>query len=129
MEELQSFKPKESNQIATKTFRFALRIVKAYKCLKYEREVYVLSKQLLRSGTSIGANVHEALYAQTRADFVTKMSISLKEASETLYWIELLKESDLFSEAESESLRVDCVEIIKMLTSIIKTAKTEQENK
>ncbi len=83
----------------------------------------MLSKQLLRSGTSIGANIREAIRAQSKADFIAKMSISLKEASESEYWIELLTESDYIDLSQGESLRDDCNEIICIITKIIKTAK------
>ncbi len=113
---------KTDNVIVEKSKSFALRIVKAYKFL-VEKNEYVLSKQMLRSGTSIGANVKEAVYAQSTADFISKMSIALKEASETEYWIELLIESEYITEQAGNSLKNDCVEIIKILTSIINSKK------
>ena len=100
---------KTDNVIVEKSKSFALRIVKAYKFL-VEKNEYVLSKQMLRSGTSIGANVKEAVYAQSTADFISKMSIALKEASETEYWIELLIESEYITEQAGNSLKNDCVE-------------------
>jgi four helix bundle protein len=110
--------------IKTKSKAFALRIIKLYQYLteSAERKEYVLSKQVLRNGTSIGANVKEGLRGQTKPDFVAKMSIALKEASETEYWIELMQESEILSKTESESLLEDCVELIKILTSIVKSA-------
>ena len=115
---------KETNEniIALKSKSFALRCIKAYKYLNDEKGEYVLSKQLLRSGTSIGANVKEALRGQSKPDFAAKMNIALKEASETEYWIELLVESGILSVKASESLLDDCIELIKILTSIVKTA-------
>ncbi len=110
------------NIIALKSKAFALRCINAYRYLTQEKNEFVLSKQLLRSGTSIGANVKEGLRGQTKPDFVAKISIALKEASETEYWIELMKESEILSKTESESLLENCVELIKILTSIVKSA-------
>ena len=98
------------NIIEIKSFDFAVRIVNLYKYLTDIKKEYVLSKQLLRSGTSIGANVAEAEQAQSRPDFVSKMNIALKETSETKYWIKLLKTTDFLSEKESSSLLANCVE-------------------
>ena len=109
--------------IQDKSFQFAVRIVKLAKVLRNDRSEYVLSKQLLRSGTSIGANIAEAQQAQSRADFISKMSIALKEAVETNYWLRLLQATDYLSEAEFSSIHSDCRELEKMLTAIIKTAK------
>lgn len=117
-----------NNPIAVKSKQFALRIIRLYKILSSNRSEYVLSKQLLRSGTSIGANVREALQAQSRADFIAKMSISLKEASESEYWIELLTDSEYITKTEGESIRNDCVDLICMLTKIIKTSKLNRLN-
>ena len=111
------------NIIEGKSFAFAVRIVNAYKCLNENKKEYVLSKQLLRSGTSIGANVAEAEQAQSRADFISKMNIALKEAAETKYWIRLLEKTEYFTEKESVSLLEDCVEIEKILVSIVKSTK------
>lgn len=104
---------------------FALRIIKLYNYLKSERGEYVLSKQLLRSGISIGANIAEAEYAITKKDFLSKIYISLKEASETKYWLDLLHDADLLSNKEHSSIVADCEELLKLLTSI---AKTTSEN-
>ena len=109
--------------ITEKTYHFALRIVKAYRYLKEEQNEYVLSKQMLRSGTSIGANCKEAIYAQSTLDFINKLSIALKEASETEYWLDLLHDSQYIDDKSYESIQQECVEIIKLLTSIIKTTK------
>ena len=109
--------------ISEKSFAFAVRIVKMCRHLRSEKRELVLSQQLLRSGTSIGANVSEAKQAQSRADFIAKMSIALKETAETKYWLRLLHETDDLNEAEFRSVFSDCSELEKILTSIIKTAK------
>jgi len=117
--------------IEEKSKGFAVRVVKLYRYLTMtanERE-YVLSKQLLRSGTSIGANVKEALRGQSRADFHSKMNIALKEACETEYWIELLKETNYISEDQFLSLQDDYKEIIKILMSITKSTAPMAEDK
>lgn len=106
-----------------KSFLFAVRIVNLAKHLNTSKKENILSKQLLRSGTSIGANIAEAEQAQSRADFISKMSIALKEAVETNYWLRLLQATDYLSEAEFSSIHSDCRELEKMLTAIIKTAK------
>ena len=110
--------------IKDKTKSFALRIIKLYKYLTLVSDMkeYVMSKQVLRCGTSIGANVKEALRGQSKADFRAKMNIALKEASETEYWLELLHESDYISEEQFQSIIADNIEIIKILTSIVKNA-------
>lgn len=114
---------KDDNVIYSKSFRFAIDIVNAYKYLTVKQKEYVLSKQLLRSGTSIGANVREAIEAQSRKDFIAKLSIALKEAGETKYWIELLEATDYIDRAKSEMLLVKINEILKILNAIIKTTK------
>ena len=114
-----------NNIIETKSFDFAVRIVKLYKFLCEQKKEFTLSKQLLRSGTSIGANVAEAEQAQSKADFVAKINIALKEASETKYWIKFLSATDYLSINESNSILSDCVEIEKILVSIIKTSKNQ----
>ena len=111
------------NVIEQKSFQFAIRIVNLYKHLNTVKKEFVLSKQLLRSGTSIGANVAESQQAQSRADFRSKMEISLKETSETKYWLLLLKETDYLTEEQFTSIFADCVEIEKILVSIIKRIK------
>ena len=111
------------NLIETKSFDFAVRIVKLCTSLQTDRKEYVLSKQLLRSGTSIGANITEAQQAQSRPDFISKMSIALKEAVETNYWLRLLKAGNLLSENEYASIFADCTELEKLLTSIVKTSR------
>lgn len=115
-------KVKSESIIAAKAYSFALEIVKIYKILS-ERKEYVLSKQLLRSGTSIGANINEAIAGQSKRDFVYKLNISLKEARETNYWLNLLKDSAYINPVEYENLNNKCNEIVKMLTSIIMTTK------
>ncbi|MEE0957018.1 MAG: four helix bundle protein [Ruminococcus sp.] len=110
------------NIIVEKSKRFALRIIKLYKYL-CERNEYVLSKQVLKSGTSIGANVKEAVRGQSKADFYSKMNIALKESSETEYWLELLVESDYISREAFDDIYNDCQELIKILVAITKTQK------
>lgn len=109
--------------IRQKTIDFAVRVVNLYKYIINEKKEYVLSKQLLRSGTSIGANVNEAIYGQSKKDFISKLHISLKEASETEYWLELLNKTGYIDEREYQSISNDNIEILKILTSIIKTSK------
>jgi four helix bundle protein len=109
--------------VKNKSYEFALRIIKAYKYLSEECREFVLSKQVLRSGTSIGALVKEAEHAQSRADFVNKMNIALKEANETEYWLMLLKDSEYIDEKVFTSIHNDCSELIKLLASIVKTTK------
>ena len=110
-----------------KSMDFAVRIVNLYKHLCKEKSEYVLSKQMLRSGTSIGANVREGLQGQSRADFISKMNISLKEAVETEYWLELLYRTEYMSEKEYKSMQEDCSEIAKILTSVVKTSKSSTD--
>ena len=109
--------------VENKSKKFAIRIVKLYQYLSEEQREFVLSKQLLRSGTSVGANVREALQGQSKADFTAKMSISLKEINETEYWLELLFETGYLNQEQYESIASDCKELIKMLTSIVKTSR------
>ena len=109
-----------------KSFDFAVRIVNLYKYITINKKEYVLSKQLLRSGTSIGANVTEAQRGQSKADFATKMSIALKEANETDYWLKLLYKTEYISKAEYESIDKDIKEIISLLMSICKTANNNK---
>ena len=111
--------------IKDKSMNFAIRIVSCYKFLVEEKHEYTLSKQILRCGTSIGANVKEALRGQSRPDFISKMNISLKEASECEYWIELLEKTEYLPSNIATSLLSDCQELIKMLTSIVKTSKEQ----
>ncbi len=118
---------KDENVIVDKSKSFALRIIKLYKYLVAEKKEYVLSKQVLKSGTSIGANVKEAIRGQSKADFYAKMNIALKETSETEYWLELLYESNYIEKRAFEDIFSDCKEIIKILMAITKTQKSEQD--
>ena len=118
---------RNENAIEAKSFDFAIRIVKLYQYLTNEKKEFVLSKQLLRSGTSIGANVAEAERAQSQADFYAKMSIALKEANETDYWLRLLYKTDYLTENEYNSINRNINEIIALLVSITKTIKSSLE--
>ena len=111
------------NIIVVKSKAFAIRIVKLSKYLNCSKKEFVLSKQIMRSGTSIGANVKEAVRGQSKADFYAKMNIALKEASETEYWLEILNETDYIDNGLFESIYSDCTELIKILMSITKTQK------
>ncbi|MDR0604865.1 MAG: four helix bundle protein [Bacteroidales bacterium] len=113
------------NILSPKSYRFALEIISLYKCLSSEKREFILSKQLLRSGTSIGALVREAEHAQSKADFLNKINIALKEANETEYWLLLLKDTDYLTEREFETIHKDSIELIKILASIVKTTKTK----
>ncbi len=113
------------NIIKSKSFEFALRVVKLHRYLAGEKYEFVLSKQLLRSGTSIGVLVRESEHAESKADFIHKLSIALKEANETEYWLELLYKSDYIDETNYTSHVSEIKEILKLLISIIKTSKTK----
>ena len=104
-----------------KTKAFAVRIIRFYKYLSEEKHEYVLAKQILRAGTSIGANVRESYSAQSRADFINKLNIALKEADETQYWLEIFLESEIITQSEYDSLYTDLKEICALLASSIKT--------
>ena len=112
------------NQIVVDSKAFALRIIKFYKYLNEEKGVKVLSKQVLRSGTSIGANVRESVNAQSKMDFINKLSIALKEANETEYWLELLHETEIIDEKQFESIYDNCCKLTATLTKIIKSTKS-----
>ncbi len=114
----------KENVIVEKSFAFAIRVVKAYKFLTENKKEFVLSKQFLRSGTSIGANVEEAVGGQSKADFLAKLSIAYKEARETHYWIRLLKETNYFEDSQAQSLLDDLEEILKIIGKIQITSKT-----
>ena len=114
---------KENNQIAIDSKKFAIRIVKLYKYLNDVKKEFVISKHILRSGTSIGANISESVYAQSRQDFISKLSISLKEASETKYWLEILYETDFIDDTQFESLSDDNSKLIGTLVNIINSTK------
>ena len=105
-----------------KSTQFAKRIINLYRCLTKERGEYTLSKQILRSGTSIGANITEAIHGSSRKDFIAKLQIAKKEAAETRYWLELLHSGEYISGKEYKSMVADCNEILSILVSIIKTA-------
>ena len=109
--------------VGEKSLAFAKRIAKFYRFLIDKKKETVLSKQILRSGTSIGANVREGLYAQSRKDFVSKMNIALKEAGETDYWLEVFHSAEYLTDIEYTSMKKDNDELIKLLTAIIKTTK------
>lgn len=113
------------NVIRKKSFAFALEIVALYKFLNSEKREFVLSKQLLRSGTSIGANVREAEHAQSKADFIHKLLIALKEANETDYWLELLYQSHFLTVMQFQSMKEGITQQLKLLTSIINTTKNK----
>ena len=113
----------KNNPLKEKSFDFAIRIVKLYQFLTDNKKEYILSKQLLRSGTSVGAMVRESEHAESKADFKHKLAIAQKEINETIYWLELLKETDFLSKSQFESIHEDGIEIIKLLTSILKTIK------
>ena len=110
------------NASVEKSFEFAVRIVNVYKYLTREHKEYVISKQLLRCGTSIGANISEAQRGQSKADFIAKMSIALKEANETQYWLRLLFHTDYLTKEEFNSIHKDLAEVLSVLTAICKTS-------
>jgi four helix bundle protein len=113
----------ENNVVRDKSFQFALRIIKLYRYLKEEKKEYVLSKQILRSGTAIGALVRESQHAESKADFIHKLSIALKEANETDYWIELLFQSGYIEEISYRSIHKDIDELLSLLVAIVKKSK------
>ncbi len=114
---------KENNIIQIKSYEFALNIITLYQKIAKEKKEFVLSKQLLKSGTSIGANVEEAIGGQSKKDFIAKLSIAYKEARETHYWLRLLTDSDYIDNPVSNKLTKDIVEILKIIGSILKTMK------
>ena len=113
----------DNNIVAEKSIDFAIRIVKCYKYLREKKKEDVISKQMLRSGTSIGANIHEGTQAQSPADFISKMSIALKEATETSYWLTILSRTKFLEDDAYDSMKSDLDEIIRILISSIKTTK------
>lgn len=115
----------KENVIVSKSYAFALEVIKTYKTLVSTTKEYVLSKQLLRSGTSIGANVNESISSETKKDFIHKLAIALKEARETSYWLNLLKDSEYISVSEHTRLNSSCSELIRIITSIIMTTKAK----
>ena len=118
----------KENIVKNKSFEFAIRVVKLYQFLCDQQKEFVLSKQLLRSATSVGAMVREAEHAETKKDFIHKMAIAQKEINETMYWLELLYQTQYLNKEQFESVNNDALEIIKLITSIIKTAKTNIKN-
>ena len=114
----------KNNPLKDKSYQFAIRIVKLSQFLQQDKKEFVLSRQVLRSGTAIGALIREAEFAQSKADFANKMSISLKEANETEYWLSLLKDTDFIGENQFVSLQSDCREFIALLVATVKTAKS-----
>ncbi len=114
---------KTENVLLEKTLKFAARIMKLHKYLIKEKKEHIISKQIIRSATSIGANANEAIYGSSKADFIAKLQISLKETAETEYWLRLLILSDHITEKEGESLLNDCLEIKRILISTLNTAK------
>lgn len=115
----------KNNVIKDKSFDFAIRIVKLYQYLSTEKKEFTLSKQLLRSGTSIGAMVREAEHAESKSDFIHKFAIAQKEANESVYWLELLKATDYLNDKEFENINSDAIAILKLITSILKTTKSQ----
>lgn len=111
------------NTIEVKSYDFAIRIVNLHKYLNRQKEIHSLSNQMLRNGTAIGALIQEAVHAQSKADFLNKMNVSLKEANETMYWIRLLHSTHYLKDNEFASIHKDCEEIVKLLASIVKTTK------
>lgn len=112
------------NVVSTTSYAFAIRIINLYKYLSQDKKEFVLSKQLLRSGTVIGALIKEVEHAQSKANFLNKMNVALKEANESGYWLMLLKDTEYINEHEFNSITNDCKEILKLLISIVKTTKT-----
>jgi four helix bundle protein len=116
------------NPVREKSFAFALRVVKLAKYLENGKKEFVLSRQVLRSGTAIGALVREAEHAESKADFIHKMSIALKESNETLYWLELLHQGEYIDEESFKSIGADSEELIKLLSAIVKTSKASRQS-
>ena len=117
----------KENLLIDKSLAFASRIIKLYQYLTTAKQELVISKQIVRSGTSIGANINEANYSQSKADFISKMHIALKETSETEYWLRLLTMSEYLTNDMGDSLLTDCLELKRMLVASINTAKKEEK--
>lgn len=115
--------------VGVKSYQFALKIIRVYQLLTKDKREFILSKQLMRSATSIGANVNEGLFAESKKDFIHKLHIALKETRETLYWLNLLRDSDYLEEVTFLALKGDCDQIIKILSSIILTTKQKYLSK
>ena len=127
---MQSSIRKFSNSIVVnKSYNFAVRIIKLYKYLSETKREFIISKQMLRSGTSVGANVRESQNAESDADFIHKLGIAQKECDETLYWLELLYETNYLNDKELDSIHLDCEEILKIIKSIILTKKQNKPAK
>ena len=116
----------KGNQIVEKSYYFAIRIVKMTKLLTARRTEDVLTRQILKSGTAVGALISEAVFAQSKADFINKYSIALKEANETKYWLDLFHDTEIISEKEYASIYPDCVELVKILVAILNTLKVSK---
>jgi len=114
---------KKENVLKIKSFNFTRRIIKLYKYLSTEKKEFVLSKQILRSGTAIGALIREGEYAQSKLDFISKLSMALKETNETDYWLNLLKDENYITQENFENIQKDCIELLKLLIATIKTTK------
>lgn len=114
----------KDNIVKSKSFAFAVRIVRLYQFLVDSKKEFILSKQLLRSGTSVGAMVREAEHAETKPDFTHKMGIAQKEINETLYWLELLSETNYLTKEQFQSINTDAEELIKLITAILKSSKS-----
>lgn len=114
---------KKENLLKSKSYLFARKIIRLFKHLTSEKKEFVLAKQVLRSGTSIGALIRESEYAQSKPDFVSKLSIALKETTETDYWLSLLKDEEYITQENFESIQKDCLELLKLLTAAIITTK------
>jgi four helix bundle protein len=119
---------KTKNVIQAKSYAFAVRIVRLYQHLSGEKKEYVLSRQVLRCGTSIGANVEEAIGGQSRADFIAKLSIAYKEARETSYWLRLLRDTDYLTVAQFDSLYADAEELCRIIAAILKSTKADSND-
>ena len=114
----------KNNVVMDKSFEFAVKIVKLVKFIQDQKKEYMLTKQLIKSGTGIGANIREGNTAESKADFIHKLSIAQKECSETIYWLELMKETEYIAEVQFSSVQSDAVELIKLLTTILKSTKS-----
>ena len=117
----------DNNLILDESKKFALRVIRLYQFLAEQKREYILSKQVLRSGTSVGANVREAVQAQSRPDFLHKMQIALKEASESEYWLEILYETEYITKSEFDDMKNKCTELLKLLISIINSSKNNSQ--
>jgi len=118
----------KENVVKSKSFAFSVRIVRLYQYLANQKKEFIIAKQLLRSGTSVGAMVKEAEHAESRNDFKHKISIAQKEINESIYWLELLRETEYLSKEEFDSLKADAIELLKIVTAIIKSVKVNKFN-